>query len=282
MTDLPSQLLPLAQQLYRRLELRIGPLRENISGIRNSCAARGLGNSGAFIRQILTAFQTEAELRLETIERTLRSYRLSCSPSLIVMSEDRLCKFLDILVAQHCQYIRYECEQAISPVLKALGDSADQQKTICEQRFFEVTRNTRGLIEGIAKEIVVAARSDMEATTKEERPSYVYNNTIQGPLGALAQGGSTIGRVSQSNNLVASIDEIHRLLKAATADWAPNEKRQVDGAAAMLVAGAQADEPDTDLLRAAVSKIGNVAMGVAQSVATQALISYLTLNGWLS
>jgi hypothetical protein len=49
----------------------------------------------------------------------------------------------------------------------------------------------------------------------------------------------------------------------------------------MLVAGAQAEEPDNDLLRATVSKIGIFAMGVAQSVATQSLIAYLKQFGLL-
>ena len=281
MTDLPPQLLPLASQLYRRLELRIGPIREIVSGIRNGCAARGLGVSSALVSQILTAFQTETELRLDTIERILRSYRLSCSPSLLVNSEEKLCKFLNQLVAQHCQYVRYECEQAINPVLNALGDSAERVRKTCEQRFSEVTGTACGLVQGIAQEIIVAAKLDIDAVKKEDRPSYVYNNTVQGSVGAIAQGGSTVGHVFQSNNSGAGIDEIINLLQVAYAEWSPDDRRQVDGAKAVLVAGAQTEEPDNDLLRAAVLKIGKVAMGVGQTVATQALIGYLKIHGWL-
>jgi hypothetical protein len=280
-SDLQPQFLPLAQQLNRRLDLRLVPLQEIISGIRNSCAARGLGASGALIKQVLAAFQTEIELRLETIERALRLYRLSCSPSLIVQNKGELCELLDRLVAQQCQYTKYECEQAINPVLSVLGDSSGQMRKLCEQRFTDVTRTFRGLMEGIAQEIIMGAKSDLEATKKEERPSYVFHNTIQGSVGAFAQGGSTIGQVLQSNNPGAKIDEILRLVKAASADWTQDEKRQVDGATAMLVAGAQAEEPDNDLLRATVSKIGIFAMGVAQSVATQSLIAYLKQFGLL-
>jgi len=97
------------------------PVRATVAGIQNSCAARGLGVSGAVVKQLLTTFQTETELRLDLIERVLREYRLSCSPLLIIQHNDTLATFLQNLVSQQCQYIRFECERVITPVLKVLS-----------------------------------------------------------------------------------------------------------------------------------------------------------------
>jgi len=56
---------------------------------------------------------------------------------------------------------------------------------------------------------------DIEATSKDDRPSYVYQTTVHGSVAALAQGGSTVGSVQQTLHNEAQSAELIGLVREA-------------------------------------------------------------------
>ena len=271
----PAPFRPLAGQLNRRLELRQETLELSIRGAQNALAARGLANSSALISALLGVFDEEANTRAKEVESGLRQYRLSLSPSQIVEHREAMQAWLIHFIKQQCVYVEAPMHGALNRVTTQNGlTPAVGQQVV--RRMEATTKSLQGLTVSIWDEIVMAAETDIAALKPADRPSFV---TINGPVGAFAQGGSTVGSVEQRVTTGLNLAEAMPILKAAIDSWPEDAQAKVSGAQAAVAAEAASSDPDIPLVTSALRKIGGVALKMSGDVGTQLLLSYLRTQG---
>lgn len=184
------------------------------------------------------------------------------------------------MTMQALTYVSSECEQVTNVLLRVDASRHKSMTDLIRKDFADTTRNCCGLIKAVVEELAMAAETEKQATTSADRPSYIYQNTFQAPVGAVAQGQASVGSVHQTNHNNPSLNELVSLMNAAVADWSPDDRKLSAGAEAMLIAEAKLDQPDVGLLRSAVNKLGKIAETAATSVATQTFLAYLKAHGW--
>ena len=269
-------------QLYRRLEFRYGPFRDELRGIQAECARDGLAMSGALIRRVLRAFADEAKLRTEIVETELRKYRLSCSSNSLVENAEELTSKMISIVRQHIQYIKYESELVLKS-LEAVIPQGDLVSKSISNAEYDSKISCCGLIEAVVQEIKMGAETELKAEKAGDRPGYAYYTTIHGPVASVAQGSAQVASVQQQNNTAQTdLEQIIPLLEAARAEWSADNKLLANGAEAAIKAEISSPRPDQALLRAAGVKLFSIASQAGEKIATQALLGYLHSRGWIA
>jgi hypothetical protein len=89
------------------------------------------------------------------------------------------------------------------------------------------------MVDAVISEIIAAAANDLTASRPTERPSYVFQNTFHGPITSVAQGGASVGNVSQ-------------ILKAAT-------PQELADAVALIIKALPVGQPDVEKAAADLS-----------------------------
>ena len=77
----------------------------------------------------------------------------------------------------------------------------------------------------------------------------------------------------------ADLESLVAAVTAAVGEWDEASRLKAAGAQAAITAEASSPEPDIGLLQVAAKKLVSIAGGVAQGVATQALIGFLKMHG---
>ena len=62
------------------------------------------------------------------------------------------------------------------------------------------------MVDAVINEIIAAARNDLSARTPSEKPSYTIQNTFNGQVVSVAQGGATVGSVNQTSNAATPLE----------------------------------------------------------------------------
>lgn len=205
-------LAALVQSLKARLQFRETNLGESLQNIISQAVKTGNLGNGRLGLWVAKAHEDEARIRAEIIVNDLRQARLSWSPKQIVEAQHELKTEVSDLFKNNLSQAASLAEQmgplknsSLAIVLESFREQSDK-----------ASKTAMSMVDAALSEVIAAASNDLTAQTLAERPSYV--NHFHGPVGAVAQGNSTVSQVRQENasstpqELAEAISQIIRLL----------------------------------------------------------------------
>ena len=126
-----------------------------------------------------------------------------------------------------------------------------------------------------------AVEASMDRPEQPQGPFPAYNVAI-GNIGAGAQvalGHGTYTQNQADGRIVEEVRHLVALIQVALADWPDAQQQEAANARALLEGEATSPAPDQGMVRAAAKKVGAVALKVAETTATQAMLGYLKALG---
>lgn len=196
MADHKPLLVSLKQYLESRLAFRKANLTDALQKLMGQMIKAGHSGSGRMGIAVAQVYEEEAKNRAEQIVADLRQIRTSWSPKQLVDAEHELKKEISDLFKNDLSEAA-----ALSKQIGGLQNRQQNSPAPILQSFFDhsdmASKAAMSMVDATIGEIVAAARNDIAAQGPLERPSYVFQNTFNGSVGAVAQGGSTIGSVAQ-------------------------------------------------------------------------------------
>ena len=205
MSDYNPLLTSLSQLLKARLSFRESVLIDELHRVKEQAVKNGFLLSGRMGIALAKVHATEAHARSEQIIADLRLVRLSWSSEQLVAAENDLRNtILDLFKASLAEAAALA--ERIGGLRNANPSTHPQVLTSFLDHSNKASSAAASMVDAVINEIIAAARNDLSARTPSEKPSYTIQNTFNGQVVSVAQGGATVGSVNQTSNAATPLE----------------------------------------------------------------------------
>jgi hypothetical protein len=199
-------LTSLAQYLKARLDFRRQNLIDAVKGVVTTFTKAGSIHNGRIGIAVAQAYEREARSRAEMIANDLRQARASWSAKQLVDSQQELKTCVSNLFKENLSEAASLAEQMGTIRNKRQNPQLQSAVTLFLEISDRASKSALSMVVAVIDEIAAAAAHDMAVHDQAERPSYVYQNTFNAPVNAIAQGNASIGQATQTAGSLTAME----------------------------------------------------------------------------
>jgi hypothetical protein len=283
MSETAQLLRSLADGIKSRLGFRRGKLISAIKAVVGSATKSGHINSGVIGLAVARPFGEEVQQRAELVCGYLKEARMDWSPRQLLDAEDAFTvTVVDLVKKDLSEAAAMAAQIGTISEKRAAGGTWATVAVSFDNETNTASENAIRMVESTIIGIMQAARTQIEARGPKDRP--LFMQFFAGPVAAVAQGESSIGAVTQNNDLSESrehLKELAQLIRQARAELGPEGDKQTAAALEMVQAEAESGAPDWGVVKAATVRVYGFLERAGSSAAEGALLAYLRAHGWV-
>lgn len=196
--DYEPLLTSLCSMLEARLTFRRTPFIESLQAIVSQAIKAGNRQNSRLGIVFAQAHEREMPIRAELIIDELRKARSSWSPKQLTDGRHEIRSRIIDLFRANISQAAYLAAEIGNFNVSGRDPVTQHMAALFMQSSDPASKAALSLVEAAIAEVIAAAENDLAARQPGERPSYVYQNTFNAPVAAIAQGNSSVQSVSQT------------------------------------------------------------------------------------